>query len=61
MKDGINKSVCFKNKNKISGYRCTRGPLHMRFFETLENNGVSRKPFKRRSDLVLNGQMRVPK
>ena len=40
--------------NRISVY--TRGPLLTLFFET-----KSRKPCKRRSDLVLNGQMRVPK
>ena len=37
----------------ISG---TGGPLLMLFFETLE-----KQPCKQRSDLVLNGQMRVPK
>ena len=30
----------------------TGGPLLALFFETLENNHVSRKPCKRRSDLV---------
>ena len=38
----------------ICGY--TGGPLLTRFFETLK-----KQPCKRRSDLVLNGQMRVPK
>ena len=32
------------------------GSLLTRFFETLEKH-----PFKQKSDLVLNGQMRVPK
>ena len=36
----------------------TGGPLFCRFWK---NNRVSRKPRKRRSDLVQNGQMRVPK
>ena len=42
---------------------CTEGPLLTLFFETLEKQPciVSRKPCKQRSDLVLNGQMRVPK
>ena len=31
------------------------------FLRLWKNNCVSRKPYKRRSDLVLNGQMRVPK
>ena len=34
----------------------TEGPLLTLFFETLE-----KQPCKQRSDLVLNGQMRVPK
>ena len=40
----------------INDQSCTGGPLLTRFFETLE-----KQPCKRRSDLVLNGQMRVPK
>ena len=31
------------------------------FLRLWKNNRVSRKPCKRRSDLVLSGQMRVPK
>ena len=31
------------------------------FLRLWKNNHVSRKPCKQRSDLVLNGQMRVPK
>ena len=39
-----------------------QGVLCLRCFLRLwKNNHVSRKPCKRRSDLVLNGQMRVPK
>ena len=38
------------------------GVLCLRCFLRLwKNNRVSRKPCKRRSDLVLNGKMRVPK
>ena len=40
----------------IQGVLCLRG-----FLRLWKNNSVSRKPCKRRSDLVLNGQMRVPK
>ena len=39
----------------------TRGPMLRLFIETLEKQPCkSRKPCKRRSDLVLNGQTRVP-
>ena len=39
-----------------------QGVLCLRCFLRLwKNNRVSRKPCKRRSDLLLNGQMRVPK
>ena len=48
-------------KKKTLHDSSTGGPLLTLFFETLKNNRVSRKPCKRRSDLVLNGQMRVPK
>ena len=42
--------------NQIQGVLC----LHY-FLRLWKNNCVSRKPCKQRSDLVLNGQMRVPK
>ena len=45
----------------IEIYRYTGGPLLTQFFETLEKQRVSRKPCKQRSDLVLNGQMKVQK
>jgi hypothetical protein len=38
----------------------TGGPLLTLFLRLWKNNRVSRKPYTRRSDLVLNGQMRVP-
>ena len=39
-----------------------QGVLCLRcFLRIWKNNRVSRKPCKRRSDLVLNGKMRVPK
>ena len=41
---------------KIQGVLCLRG-----FLRLWKNNSVSRKLCKQRSDLVLNGQMRVPK
>ena len=45
--------------------KSTADPLLMLFFETYEkttmHGHVSRKRCKRTSDLVLNGQMRVPK
>ena len=44
-----------------AGYHCTGGPLLTMFMRLWKNNPVSRKPCKWRSDLVLNGQMRVPK
>ena len=40
----------------VGKFGCTGGPLLTLFFETLE-----KQPCKQRSDLVLNGQMRVPK
>ena len=40
----------------VQGVLCIRG-----FLRLWKNNHVSRKPCKRRSDLVLNGHMRVPK
>ena len=36
-------------------------PLLTLFLRRWKNNRVSRKPCKQRSDLALNGQMRVPK
>ena len=55
--------ISFKPKVAIarSNGKCkikpgTGGPLLMLFFETLE-----KQPSKQRSDLVLKGQMRVPK
>ena len=43
-------------------YNIIQGVLCLRCFLRLwKNNRVSRKPCKRRSDLVLNGQMTVPK
>ena len=41
---------------KVQGVLC----VHC-FLRLWKNNCVSRKPCKRMSDLVLNGQMRVPK
>ena len=46
----------FQRQFLIQGVLCLRG-----FLRLWKNNRVSRKPCKRRSDLVLNGQMRVPK
>ena len=45
-----------ESTQSIEGLCDTGGHLLTRFFETLE-----KQPCKRRSDLVLNGQMRVPK
>ena len=44
------------NGLKLEKLKNTGGPLLTLFFETLE-----KYPCKRRSDLVLNGQMREPK
>ena len=45
--------LTYINKNDVAN---TGGPLLTRFFETLE-----KQPCMQRSDLVLNGHMRVPK
>ena len=48
--------------NNISSLNISTGVLYLRGFLRLwKNNRISRKLCKRRSDLVLNGLMRVPK
>ena len=53
--------TCLINKpslisKQVQGVLCLRG-----FLRLWKNNCISRKPCKRRSDLVLNGQMRAQK
>ena len=45
-----------KRSTRAAKKYCTEGPLPTLFFKTLE-----KQPCKRRRDLALNGQMRVPK
>ena len=47
---------CLKTWDLLIYFLSTWGPLLTRFFETLE-----KQPCKQKNDLVLNGQMRVPK
>ena len=48
-------------RSKYNKNASIQGVLCLRCFSRLRKNSVSRKPCKQRSDLVLNGQMRVPK
>ena len=48
----------YSEKNKIE-IRLIESEI--KFFETLEKQPYEQKSCKRRNELVLNGQMRVPK